>query len=66
MGDIVIRKGDLAFGAINYPDRKHPALCITYGNQSNVYGYFRSDELAHEFLLVVADMIGAKQEEDCP
>jgi hypothetical protein len=64
MSDFLIRKGELAFGAIHYPDRKHPALCIEHGNQSNVYGYFRSDELAHEFMSAVAYMIGAKQEEE--
>ena len=64
MSDILIRKGDLAFGAINYPDRKHPALCIEHGNQSNVYGYFRSNELAHEFMSAVAYMLGIEQKEE--
>lgn len=41
---------DISIGAMKFPDRKKPALCIKEGSRTQVYGYFNNDECATLFM----------------
>lgn len=49
---------DIGIGAMKFPDKKRPALCITEGNTAQVYGYFNSDECAILFMRTLEELLG--------
>ena len=49
---------DVSIGAMKFPDRKRPALCIVEGNTVQVYGYFNSDECAILFMRTLEELLG--------
>lgn len=62
--EIVISKGDVSIGAAEYPDRKRPAIIVQKGNSAGVYGYFRDIGSARDFMNELAQLIGAKKENE--
>lgn len=52
---------DISIGAMKFPDRKKPALCIVEGNTAQVYGYFNNDECATLFMQKLAELLGVKK-----
>lgn len=54
--------GSVKIGAYRFKDRKRPALCIEQGNTVAVYGYFKSDYCANEFMNKLGEFVGAKIE----
>lgn len=61
---IIIGRDDVKIGAYKYPDRKRPCLCVQKGNQATVYGYFRDNESADEFMQELVQLVGAQPEEE--
>ena len=61
--EIVLSKGDVRIGAIEYPDRKRPAIIVQKGNSAGVYGYFRDFTSARLFMYELAQLVGAVKEE---
>lgn len=49
---------DISIGAMKFPDRKKPALCIIEGTTATVYGYFRDDYSAETFMQKLAELFG--------
>lgn len=49
---------DISIGAMKFPDRKKPALCVMEGNTVQVYGYFNSDECAILFMRTLEELLG--------
>lgn len=49
---------DVSMGAMKFPDRKRPALCIVEGNTVQVYGYFNSDDCAILFMQTLEELLG--------
>ena len=47
---MLLRKGDNAIGAMQYPDRKRPSVVFVQGNQATVFGTFSNEEAANEFV----------------
>lgn len=64
MKEIVWRDKDTTISVERFPDRKRPALCITKGTFATVYGYFRDDASAELFISELANLVGAKREEN--
>jgi hypothetical protein len=60
--EIVLSRDETSIGAATYPDRKLPALIVQHGNCAEVYGYFKSFELAKQFMDELAELVGAKKE----
>ena len=61
--EIVLSKGDVRIGAIEYPDRKRPAIIVQKGSSAGVYGYFRNIDQARAFMGELAQLVGAVREE---
>lgn len=49
---------DISIGAMKFPDRKRPALCIAEGSTAQIYGYFNNDECAMLFMQKLAELLG--------
>lgn len=52
---------DVSVGAMKFPDRKRPALCITEGSTAQVYGYFNNEECAMLFMQKLAELLEVKK-----
>lgn len=61
---IIIGRDDVKIGAYKYPDRKRPCLCVQKGNLTTVYGYFRDNESADEFMQELVQLVGAQPAEE--
>lgn len=59
---MILTSGKTSIGAYNFPDRKKPCLCIGAGNQLVVYGTFRDEKAANEFMKQLAAFCGAKMD----
>lgn len=46
----VLTDGKTAIGAFRFEDRRRPGLCVQKGNTITVYGYFKDDASAEEFM----------------
>lgn len=55
---ITWKNKDISIGAMKFPDKKRPALCITEGSTAQVYGYFNNDECAMLFMQKLAELLG--------
>lgn len=55
---ITWRDKDISIGAMKFPDRKKPALCIIEGTTATVYGYFCDDYSAETFMQKLAKLFG--------
>lgn len=53
---------DISIGAMHFPDRKKPALCIMEGNTVYVYGYFNSDDCAILFMQTLEELLGLRRQ----
>lgn len=62
--EIVLSKDETSIGAVEYPDRKRPAIIVRHGNSDSVYGYFRDIETAELFMNELAELVGAKKEKE--
>jgi hypothetical protein len=62
--EIVLSKGDTSIGAVEYPDRKRPAIIVRHGNSDSVFGYFKNIKCARLFMNELAELVGAKKEDD--
>jgi hypothetical protein len=60
----VLTRGDTSIGAATYPGRKRPAIIVQRGNSASVYGYFKDAICAALFMDELAELVGAKKEED--
>lgn len=49
---------DVSIGAMKFPDKKRPALCIVEGSTAQVYGYFNNDECAMLFMQKLGELLG--------
>lgn len=49
---------DISIGAMHFPDRKKPALCIVENNTAQVFGYFNDDECATLFMRTLEELLG--------
>ena len=56
---------DVSIGAMKFPDRKRPALCIVEGSTARVYGYFNNNECATLFMQKLAELLGVKKIDKC-
>lgn len=52
-----VNKG-ISIGAMHFPDRKKPALCIVENNIAQVFGYFNDDECATLFMRTFEELLG--------
>lgn len=59
---ILIFKSGVEVGAMNFTDRKKPMLCIKNGERICVYGSFRSEAYARDFMHLLAQLVQAKDE----
>lgn len=62
--EIVLSKGDTSIGAVEYPDRKRPAIIVRHGNSASVFGYFKDIECARLFMNELAELVGAERKAD--
>ena len=62
---ITWKNKDISIGAMKFPDKKRPALCITEGSAAQVYGYFNNDECATFFMQKLAELLGVKKSNKC-
>lgn len=60
------KKGDTMIGYQKIPERKKPVFGIMEGNCFTVYGQFRDEEAAEEFMLKMADFFGVYKVEGRP
>lgn len=60
----VLTRGDTSIGAATYPGRKRPAIIVQHGNSASVYGYFKDGICMALFMDELAELVGAKKEED--
>ena len=56
---------DISMGAMKFPDKKKPALCIVDGGTAQVYGYFNNDECATLFMQKLGELLGVKKIDKC-
>ena len=56
---------DISIGAMKFPDKKRPALCIVEGSTAQVYGYFNNDECAMLFMQKLAELLGVTKLNKC-
>ena len=49
---------DISIGAMKFPDRKKPALCIKEGSRTQAYGYFNNDGCATLFMEKLGGLLG--------
>lgn len=54
---IEFKKSNTVISAERFPDKKRPALCITKGNEVQVYGYFHNNECADKFMCALYQLI---------
>ena len=59
----VLRKGEMEIGAFKVPGHKKPMIGVMTGNHVVCYGSFQSEDAAEAFMELLADFVGAKQEE---
>jgi hypothetical protein len=59
---LLIFKNGVEVGAMHFPDRKKPMLCIKNEELICAYGSFTSDEHARYFMHLLAELVGAKSE----
>ena len=55
---------DMRVGPTHLPGRKKPALIFQYENAATICGTFINDEIADVFMKFLAEMVGAKNEEE--
>lgn len=55
---------DMRVGPTHIPGRKKPALIFQYANAATICGTFTNDEMADVFMKFLAEMVGAKGEEE--
>lgn len=48
----------ISIGAMHFPDRKKPALCIVENNIAQVFGYFNNEECATLFMRTLEELLG--------
>lgn len=58
----LIFQNGVEVGAMNFPDRKKPMLCIKNGERICVYGLFKSEAHARDFMHLLAQLVAAKDE----
>lgn len=56
---------DISIGAMKFPDKKRPALCIVEGSTAQVYGYFNNDECAMLFMQKLGELLGVTKLDKC-
>ena len=54
---IEFKKSNTVISAECFPDKKRPAICITKGNEVQVYGYFHDKEYADKFMYTLYQLI---------
>lgn len=54
---IKFKKSNTVISAECFPDKKRPAICITKGNEVQVYGYFHNNECADKFMRALYQLI---------
>lgn len=54
---IEFKKSNTVISAERFPDKKRPAICITKGNEVQVYGYFHNNECAGKFMRALCQLI---------
>lgn len=62
---ITWKNKDVSIGAMKFPDREKPALCIVEGNTVQVYGYFNNDECATLFMRTLEELLGVTKLDKC-
>ena len=60
----VLRKGDIEIGAFMFPDRRKPILGIMIGNEIISFGTFHNKGCADDFMLELAEFVGAEPESE--
>jgi hypothetical protein len=58
----VLTDGKTSIGAVMFPDRKRPCLCVERGNECVIYGHFNGPESAEKFMHELAQLVGAEEE----
>ena len=58
------RDKDMRVYSDHFPNRKKPVLVFQHGNLASALGYFNNDEAADIFMKFLAEMVGAKDEEE--
>lgn len=59
---VLVFKSGVEVGAMNFPDRKKPMLCIKNGERICGYGSFKSEAHARDFMHLLAQLVQAKDE----
>lgn len=54
---IKFKKSNTVISAECFPDKKRPELCITKGNEVQVYGYFHDKKCADKFICALYQLI---------
>jgi hypothetical protein len=60
----VLIKGNVEVGAFELPGRRKPVLGIGIGNEVIGYGSFNSREAADDFMMALAEFVGAEPERE--
>ena len=55
---ITWKNKDISIGAMKFPDKKKPALCLVEGSTAQVYGCFNNDECAMLFMQKLGELLG--------
>ena len=63
ISQMVLEKAGVEIGAETFPDKKRPAIVITKGHQTTVYGYVKDEKCAEVFMRELAELVGAKRME---
>ena len=58
---VLVFKNGVEVGAMNFPDRKKPMLCIKNGERICGYGSFTSESHARDFMHLLAQLVQAKE-----
>lgn len=61
MARVLVNSRGTKIGAYHFPDKKRPALCVEKGNTVVVYGYFKDDNTAMDFMHELAIAVGAEE-----
>ena len=64
MANEKLKDGKISIGAYMFPDRKKPCLCIKKGNQITAYGYFKTIDVAVEFMDELGHLFGVVVEKE--
>ena len=59
----VLEKDGIEIGAFKVPRHKKPMIGVMAGSRVICYGSFQSEDAADAFMELLADFIGAEQEE---